>query len=83
MFKKGQAEVASKFTSHYVTINSNLSKYPILEFYSFTSHYVTINSSSSTVILTFLNKFTSHYVTINSHLKYNQNNQNLHLHPTM
>ena len=66
MFKKGQAEVASKFTSHYVSINSSLSINIAIHSFKFTSHYVSINSYQFSEMKANERRFTSHYVSINS-----------------
>ena len=56
----------SKFTSHYVSINSRKSFDYEEDYNKFTSHYVSINSVTSLKKHFGECEFTSHYVSINS-----------------
>ena len=73
----------SKFTSHYVSINSFL--LILLNSYalSFTSHYVSINSRTLDSFHGFPLLFTSHYVSINSDAEKAESADEVNLHPTM
>ena len=75
--------IASKFTSHYVSINSYQFSEMKANERRFTSHYVSINSDIFIFAGLVAILFTSHYVSINSEMALIKKECLSNLHPTM